>query len=55
MKVYAYFDDCCQTAAVSPTLELWRRSWHMAGWQPVVLTEDDAREHPLYPEFSDAV
>jgi hypothetical protein len=32
-------------------IDVWRRSWAKRGWNPVVLTEQDAARHPRYPEF----
>merc|ERR1712157_517036 len=32
-------------------LEVWKKTWEDAGWEPVVLTLDDARGHPDYRSF----
>ncbi len=32
-------------------IDVWARSWRKAGWNPRVLTEQDARKHPRYAEF----
>merc|ERR1712157_601364 len=32
-------------------LEVWKKAWADAGWEPVVLTLDDARGHPDYKKF----
>jgi len=35
----------------SSALELWKKSWFMYGWEPVVLTIQDAQRHFRYHEF----
>ena len=30
---------------------MWERSWSVAGWTPVVLSEKDAMTHPYYHAF----
>ena len=32
-------------------IELWRKSWSKHGWNPIVLSENDAKQHPRYAEF----
>ena len=32
-------------------LEVWQRSWKNNGWNPVVLSEKDARQNPLYSQI----
>lgn len=34
-------------------IDIWRRSWKKAGWTPVVLTENDARQHPRFDFFKE--
>merc|ERR1712176_1449090 len=34
-----------------PLLKAWKEAWLDAGWEPVILTEDDAKLHPEYDEF----
>jgi len=55
MKVYTYFDSCCVTETAQRTLGLWEESWRQNGWEPVVLTENDAKSHPFYPDFSERI
>jgi len=31
--------------------ELWESKWRKAGWNPVFLTEDDARKHPMFDTY----
>lgn len=55
MKVYAYFDSCCVSETAKRTLDLWKKSWENNGWDPVILTENDARLHPFYTRFSEVI
>lgn len=32
-------------------LDFWKQAWKAAGWEPRVLTLQDAKKHPLYHEF----
>ena len=32
-------------------IKLWKKSWSDHGWNPVVLSLDDAKQHPLYNEI----
>lgn len=32
-------------------LQFWKQAWEMAGWEPRVLTLQDAKRHPLYESF----
>ncbi len=36
-------------------LAVWEREWKAAGFEPVILTEDDARKHPRFEEWSKAL
>jgi len=47
MPVGLYTDDS-QRALI----EVWRRSWERQGWEPVVLNESDAAQHPLWEQFN---
>lgn len=33
-------------------IELWKKSWSDHGWNPVVLSLEDAKQHPLYNEIN---
>jgi hypothetical protein len=35
----------------SAALQFWKRAWDEAGWEPRVLTLQDAKQHPLYESF----
>jgi len=56
MRAYTYYvnvpglwSDESQRALI----DVWQRSWRKAGWEPVVLTEDDARKHPRFDFFNE--
>lgn len=51
MNVYAYFDTCYVSDVARHTLAMWKDSWESNGWHPVVLTENEAANHPLYEVF----
>ena len=46
--VYTYFED--QGLGDAAAVEVWRDVWAEAGWDPVVLSQNDAARHPLYDE-----
>ncbi|KAJ8021941.1 hypothetical protein HOLleu_39286 [Holothuria leucospilota] len=55
--MYTYFqkDNNTKPDAVNENnkiLHLWERAWSLAGWKPRILTEEDAKRHPNYEEFS---
>lgn len=50
-KVYTYFapvESEGGKAEQQRILAIWRAQWLANGWQPVVLTEEDAQRHPDY-------
>lgn len=65
MNVFTYYvDDIPGLYDAQPTslgtaesqrelLKLWERNWKSRGWEPVVLTEDDARKHPRFSFFDE--
>ena len=44
--VYTYFED--QGMGDGPAVDVWREVWSKAGWDPKVLTQNDAAKHPLF-------
>lgn len=46
--VYTYFEPVLGMANPSRLLELWRDSWEKFGWEVVVLSERDAKDHPAF-------
>lgn len=60
--VYTYYDGIYEEngEALSDNAKMqavmlkgWKRSWAKRGWNPQVLTIDDAMSHPLYEEFTE--
>jgi len=33
------------------TLDLWREAWSEAGWEPKILTLQDAKRHPRFAHY----
>lgn len=54
MKVYTYFAEHA-TAKGGQVIELWKRSWQRAGFDPRVLRRGDAEKHPRYQSVLDRV
>lgn len=50
MKIQTYFAPCngMNPREQSTLLDIWRRAWKSAGWEPVILTQRDAKVHPDY-------
>lgn len=55
MKVYAYFESLDTIPLNNHTVKMWYDSWSKNGWEPIILGEADARTHPLYDKFSNAI
>lgn len=56
--IYTYHEECPALAEVYDAerlLDMWRRAWLAAYWQPVVLTRSDAERHPQWDVFSRSV
>jgi len=53
MKLYSYYSDVPVIGAFDSLklIALWRQHWTAAGWEPFVLNEWHARQHPRYAEF----
>ncbi|KAF3933373.1 hypothetical protein ABW19_dt0205254 [Dactylella cylindrospora] len=49
--IYAYYDQDAKKAGTDNKVMLaWRRAWWAAGFEPIILSLDDAREHGAYPK-----
>lgn len=57
MNVYCYHHDAKHAAAgyESELLSRWRATWSKRGFNPVMLTEVDARRHPRFDEIDSVV
>jgi hypothetical protein len=57
MKVFTYY----MPTPVWPErnqldlIDIWKRSWIKRGWEPVVLTEDDAKTHPKFSYYKEKI
>jgi hypothetical protein len=53
--VYTYFEPINEYFEKShrPTLNAWIGNWRAKGWNPVVLNESHARQHPEYHQLLD--
>ena len=36
-------------------IDVWERSWRKSGYEPIVLNEGDAKQHPMYDKFNENV
>jgi len=52
-KMHTFFTPVSNSPDTA-LLEVWKKSWSDAGWEPVVLTLEDARRHPDYKRFIEA-
>lgn len=55
MKVYTYFDSNFVSRDARKILALWEQCWQRAGWEPVVLDSNTAKQHPRYQSVVDRV
>ena len=53
MNIYTYYQSLHphEQSENMWLLDIWKKSWSCHGWNPVVLTLDDAKSHPLYESF----
>lgn len=52
MKVYCYHDNIGRDMANLPLVFLWKERWAKQGWEPIILNESHARQHPMYEMYS---
>merc|ERR1740139_1154550 len=52
-KMHAFFTPVSANPDTS-LLDVWKKAWSDVGWEPVVLTLEDARKHPDYRRFIEA-
>lgn len=55
MKVICYWDDPSKPTYPKELLDRWSSSFRDHGFDPVILTENDARKHPMYQKVCDVV
>jgi len=54
MKIYTYYEKINHVKQ-EEMIELWKESWSYAGFDPVVLGIDNAKENPFYEVFDDKI
>jgi hypothetical protein len=54
MKIYTYYENVNFNKQLE-LIDVWKESWRMAGFEPVVLNRGDAKKCPLYQEYYDFV
>lgn len=54
MRVHTYYSECPGISAFDSLklINLWRERWASAGFDPFVLSEYHARQHPYFEEFN---
>lgn len=52
MKIYTYYENI-QYDNQQEMLRLWQTSWKNSGFDPIVLSLEDAKKHSFYKEFVD--
>ena len=50
MKVYSYFANI-NFKNQKELIDLWRSSWSSRGFEPILLTEEDAKKHLYYTDY----
>lgn len=56
-RVCTYFRPCVDPEALAEQkriLAIWQENWSSHGWEPVIITENDARKHPDFQKYYDA-
>lgn len=54
MKIYTYYEDVGFRSQLE-LIELWKQSWSNNGFEPIVLSREDAKRSELYQEYYDFV
>ena len=54
MKIYTYYEDI-NFELQNNLLELWSISWKRYGFDPIILSREDAKKSPLYNEYYEFV
>src|SRR5688572_12786716 len=54
MRCYCYYTPVGLYSDKSQRrlIDVWERSWRKSGYEPIVLNEGDAAQHPLYDRFN---
>jgi len=51
MRVYTYYEPLKEMQDSTYLIELWKQSWNRNGWDPIVLDERRAKEHPQFEHY----
>jgi len=52
MKIYTYYEDIKHNSEYQQSmLKLWQISWQNSGFEPIILSPQDATKHSFYEEF----
>ena len=52
MNIYTYYQQLKENDEANIwLLDVWHRSWKFYGWNPIVLTLDDAKNYEEYDTF----
>lgn len=54
MKIYTYYENI-NFKQQDELVELWKQSWKSNGFDPVVLSLEDAKKSPFYEEFVEKI
>jgi hypothetical protein len=54
MKIYTYYQDVSFNNQ-EELIDLWSLSWYKQGFDPIILGEEHAKEHPLYEQFIEKI
>jgi len=54
VNIYTYHTSIGCDREALPLLDLWRQRWTAEGWNPVILSEREARQHPYFAELATA-
>jgi len=52
-KIHIFFDPSSEDN-LNDDFDVWKKAWKDAGWQPIILTIDDAKQHPDFERFERA-
>jgi hypothetical protein len=50
-KIFSYYTPHKRLEKQEKIIELWKLSWRISGFEPVILGEKDAKSHPYYYTF----
>jgi hypothetical protein len=54
-KVFTYHAAALSEKPPRPLYDYWKSGWEKNGWEPVLLTLEDAKKHPRFSDFDNHV